>query len=654
MPDDFSKPPPNRTAEQNAAKQGAQLSAQQQAQRQQQIKSQDVTKTREQAPGAIQSGSEQETFVRQEAAKAEQQKMVEGGYGKGATKDQYAGAREAALKAGSFSYSTQTPASLPSTINKEGKTTVRNQDLYKGAPIQIQKPKEETVTISTPKGSRTVTGEQALISRLKTNYASATPPQQKQSSSTQKTQGTPQSNQINSILRQNLSNKEGQAASDISGKTEPEAVPFLSLKSPIKVSVVPVKAGETFKTRGRGASGAKTGQKVQIIIPEQQGTKEIPATSIIDVLQFAPIGGIGLGGARAALRGTGSIVGTIKSTPEVFKTGQGLERVSSQAITVPKGVKPPEETLLGKVQAAFSKPQPKAETKPPQQFTSTEISLGRGTGKEPEGKGGVLSGKGTGGGTKPSGGTPKETTSRSGQVLQQIEKEKEPKTTTKTTTKTEQINKAITREKEPTTTKARSKVKPETTEEQIPILLTRPPSTRTTPKETRRNPLVPVIPISVPAPPQPKTKPKEEERLGIVDLLQTQKNIQTPKQGTEQTTIFDTLQTQVTRQTPKQTQEPITFSDLVYTEKGGGETPKAGAEFGGLGGNPGLIGKVSSGGSKKNYLGNVPIDDIIGIGKQEELTYKESTIKTRSQAEERRASSGSFVGSPQKGKVKFF
>jgi len=606
MADDLNPPTATQKAEQH--NQAAYIKAQQIAQQNAEIQHQ-----REIAPGSLQSGSAQEAQVRQEAAKAEQQRMVQENVRQvGSSSDQFAKAREEALKTGKFDYSSVgyaskgTPASY---VKPTGERVTRPQG---GITGRGSTPGSVGVTPEPSKGGKEALGFSDIVSVSVTR--GATQPKQtlilsqaqlERSNIARANLGLPPLQQIANVqvvkgiqtqqdLRAKLADLQGKAATK--AKEEPEAVPFLGLGSPVKVST-----GPKVTTERRGRTYTETATK--LTGRESEGTKEIPYTNITDVLQFAPIGGIGLGAARSAARSSGSLAGKI-----VTSTGE---------VIVPKGVKPPEEkTIFDTVRETFSKG--KTNEKPLEPKPSMErVSLGTGIGREVStgGKGGKLST-----GTKPGGRPPSETpkTTSAGRGLEQIVKEKEEpfgkKTETKTTTKAQQATQDYVNK-----LKGKSKLEEPGTIMRLPPGVKGPSTIQTEKEET--GPFVPAIPILVPPITIQTPKEKQEEKLGVFDLLTTRQGTTTqPKE--ERTSATDVLQTQKTsgKQTTDQTR--ITEELSIY-KTGGGETSTGGGILGGGlgGGMPGFLEKVSKSGATREYLGNVPLEDIVGVYKREEVTY---------------------------------
>src|SRR2546428_3418561 len=89
-----------------------------------QAETQAVQQQRQQAPGAISKGSQEETAVRAEAVKAEQQRMTQEGFQRtGKSQDQFQAQRDQAIKSGSFNYGNVSYAQKgtpPSYVNKQG------------------------------------------------------------------------------------------------------------------------------------------------------------------------------------------------------------------------------------------------------------------------------------------------------------------------------------------------------------------------------------------------------------------------------------------------------------------------------------------------------------------------------------------------------
>lgn len=637
--DPYNPPTPAQKAQQHNQEVFRQQEQQRELQAERDKANQATVQQRQQAPGAIKTGSPQETEVRQEAMKEEQQALVQQNVRQiSGTSDQFAAQREEALKSGSFNYgnvsyaSKGTPASF---VDKQGNIVSRPQGGITGRGSAsesrgtIPVSKEETRTISTKTGGeRSVTGEAALFERLTNNInSSEKKPEQKQNVTSNKPN---QSKPKEPDLRERLASFQGEASRIIQTKestnpNQPEAVPFIAL-NPFTGINVKKSTNEATKTRGRGAS--KTGQAVTIETIYSKGTEEVPATSIVDVLQFAPIGGLGVGAARSAARSSGSLTGKI-----ITSTGE---------VIVPKGVKPPEEkTIFDTVKEAFtSKPK---ESEKPLERSMQRVSLGRGIGQELKTgeKGGTsLSGNKPSG--KPPGETPKPTTktttSKSGQSLEQIVKEKE-------TTKTEPTNYLGRGAKkvESLTGKTIRKTKPEPPET---IFIPKPLGI----KQKQGVEEIPIIPVLTGGKQitEPIPKQKEKEKIGITDLLTTQVTRGSPK--TEQTSITDTIQ--VTKQSGKQETTPVSITDTISVFKeGGSNTPDitGGGLTGGLGsGIPGFLNQVSKSGEKRNYLGNVPVSDIVGVYKREEITY--GRVSDKSVREKNTNLLGVF--STKKGKVR--
>lgn len=119
--------------------------------------------------------------------------------------------------------------------------------------------------------------------------------------------------------RADLANLQGEAAKEVAPQ---EAVPFLSLSNPIKVNTISTKGDQSFATRGRGATGATTGQKESFVpIGESEGI--IQPTSILDVVQFVPIGAGGIAAAKVAGSSIVDRAGTI------LKLQQGTKEIET-------------------------------------------------------------------------------------------------------------------------------------------------------------------------------------------------------------------------------------------------------------------------------------------------------------------------------------
>lgn len=156
---------------------------------------------------------------------------------------------------------------------------------------------------------------------------------------------------------------------------------------------------------------------------------------------------------------------------------------------------------------------------------------------------------------------------------------------------------------------------------------------------------------------------KTEQRQDFIDRLSELTNQKTEK-GTKETSstglLVKTIPTSLTvpktdtTTTTKQITVPIVTSKLITVPETTTPTPpdqtpedKKKLPFGGgalgLGGNPGMLGKVSKGGSRKEFLGNVPTADIVGVYKRSEITYGQKSIRSAESKELVKASTGKFT-----------
>ena len=134
----------------------------------------------------------------------------------------------------------------------------------------------------------------------------------------------------------------------------------------------------------------------------------------------------------------------------------------------------------------------------------------------------------------------------------------------------------------------------------------------------------PTIPLLIPVPPVTKqTQKQKPEQTGITDLLTVTKIPGKPP-------------------TPPPTQPPPPTKTPPTEEPPPGKKTPPDLGVLGVGGGGGLVGKVSKGGFRREFVGNVPESSIIGTYKRSELSYSQRTI-AKSESEQSKQSTGRFV-----------
>jgi hypothetical protein len=590
-----------------------------------------VQEQRQQAPSAIKSGTPEDTMVRAEAIKEEQQRMVQEHVSQiGSSPDKFAQAREQALKSGSFSYGSG--GGVPNSF-----VTSQGQRL-------------ERPVLPMTQGGNT---KPEII--MRTAVTPPSPPSPQPSTDLFRMSATPTQSPIIQISQAQLNKTNQQRASQ--GLPPLEKVATVQVVAPTKgqESGTTTLFGKTFKTF-TPTSEQQSGQvssflKVPFAGQKAQGG-QVPSTSLADVFAFVPIGSLEKGAVSAGKElssfftkafakeaaptaakqaskvGSSDIGLNVPKYTQQFRTEKNIQSMISEKMKTP----PPEMARQGR------------EVTPTSDVT---VKLGTGPGRVVStGKGGTSILEGTG---KPPT-TPTEKTVSAGRGLEQIVREKAVSKTVQTqkpefeqkqlskqeeflkqqekqkqeqTGKTEQLEKQKQEESLIQRTGLRYIKEPKPTQKQTPTPLITIPKPRQTQKQ-KPQPLIPVyVPIQTPIVTPKQTQKQDQTNVGITDMLTVFKTPGTPSippPGTPPTP---------TRTPPKEGPPP---------EK------KKNTDLGvlGVGGGGGLLNKVSKSGERIEFVGNVPTSSIVGTYKRSELSYSQRTI-AKSESEQSKQATGRFV-----------
>lgn len=303
--------------------------------------------------------------------------------------------------------------------------------------------------------------------------------------------------------------------------------------------------------------------------------------------------------------------------------------------------------INGTLRKLETSPEMARQGKEPTPTPQIEVSLGRGTGKVISGgKGstGILEGTG-----KPPT-SPTEKTVSAGKGLEQIVREKQatkqvqrqkPEFEQKQLSKQEQFLKNQEKSKLEQKTKTEEQLKQK--QEQSLIQRTGLRYIKTQEEKQKQGTSL----VTIPKPKQTGKERNQELIPGFVPLTTGSTSTrQTQKQKQEQTGITDLLTvTKFPGKPPSpptgQPTPPPPRPPTTETPPPGKKTPP---DLGvlGVGGSGGLLGKVSKGGARREFVGNVPEASIIGTYSRSELSYSQRTIK-KSEAEQSKLSTGRFV-----------
>lgn len=586
---------------------------------------------RQQAPSAIKTGTPEETAVRAEAQKAEQQRMVEEHVSReGSSNDRFAQAREQAIKTGSFSYGsfgTPIPNSfvtsqgqrierpvLPMTQGGNALETMRTAV----TPPKTPSPPQSTDLFRTT--MKTGTSPVIQISQAELNKTNAV----------RSSQGLPPLEQVMTV----------QVVAPAKGPEAGTATLF----------------GKTFKTftpTGQKQSGEVSSfLKVPFSGQKAQGG-EVPSTSLADVFAFVPIGSLEKGAVSAEKELSSFFTKAFaKEAPKAAETGVKVG-TSDIGLNVPKYTDKfrTEKNIQSMINEKMKSPPPEMarQGKEVTQTPEITVKLGVGPGKVisgSKGSTGILEGTGR----PPT--TPTEKTVPAGKGLEQIVREKQvtktvqkqkPEFEQKQLSKQEQFLKDQEKAKTEQTTKTEEKLKtkqeqsliertglryirePKPTQKQEPV----PPIAIVKPRQTTETKPKPTPPLVLPIPIQGQPQKQKQDLGGIF--------IPTPL--THETPVFSPPPPPPSRvPTPPPTKPPP--SETTTTDKK--RPPDLGVL--GVGGGGGLVGKVSKGGFRREFVGNVPEASIIGTYKRSELSYSQRTI-SKSESEQSKQSTGRFVQS---------
>lgn len=308
----------------------------------------------------------------------------------------------------------------------------------------------------------------------------------------------------------------------------------------------------------------------------------------------------GLGGARAVLQKGGTTLLSLlrEESPTIAKAESkdiGLNIKASEAY---------QKALLFEKQASRLPPPATVKTATIPTFTSSEINLGKGLGRE-IGKGGGgettglfrSSGGSTGGGSF---GEKTVTVGKGGltQIVREKVKLEKPQTVQKQEPLVKQKQDVLLKQKQEQIVKERQAQK------QI-----RKPKIR---QEQKQEELLLVRPVSRTSGTKTTQVQKQKSMTGLVSK-QTQKIKSAPIAVT----------THITKQTQKQTNIPDQLKTNGNTTNIP-DTKKTPPGFPGLlggGAKPGALGRVGKGGNRLGYIGNVPLTNIVGVYKRSEITY---------------------------------
>lgn len=592
--------------------QGEYLLAQQKAQ---QIKQENasVQQERERAPSALKSDSFQTKEVRAEAAQDAQQAYFGGGFQqKGSSADQFAGAREAALKSGKFDYS-----SVRSSFYSPPSNFVSS----KGERVTRSSPAPEPVSFGTPVSGTPVTSSKSPV--LKISQAEL-----EKSNALRASQGLPALEKVTTV----------QIVTPTRGQTKTVSTPP-TLGQPQDLRAKLAQAQGTLQP-----SGGEAVSFLRFPFSPNKGSSSggIQSTTILDPLQFLGVEA----GVNLAAKGGSALLTLLKGEAKtLIKTGTadiGLNIKPSEAYLKAKSF----ESQASKLPQPASVKAAKIPTVPT--FTSTEITLGRGIGSK-TGKGGATSASDL---FKPSPPSKPSTTTGNKEVtvgkggLTQIVREKPQVQKSKTvstmkeqevklgTGQVKQIQKQDQILKEKLQPKTEQRLQQKQTQDTI---LKQIQKTRILPRPKQEQTQGLVLPIPTKTKQTQQPRPKQKQKMtGLIPTPPPAKNKTRPT----------TVPTFIQRTTPKQKQgggypKPIphpTISTLFIptpppprpgpipkptptetTPPDTKKTPPFGILTGGA--KSGGLGKVSKYGSRKGFIGNVPLESIVGVYKREEISY---------------------------------
>ncbi len=336
-----------------------------------------VQQQRQIAPGTVARGSPQDVAIRQEEAQAAQQRMVsENVHQVGYTGDIFAAEREAAIKSGRFDYSGvrsafYSPPAIFVTAKGERVTRPTPTPPPSGPPRDLS-----TLTpAATPSPTPSVSGapldiSAAQLARTDALRAQMGLPPLEQAERVTVVKGTqslpvkptPKPVSTQSDVRSVIGAAMSQAEGIPEQMKEGEAVSLFTM--PLERTLAKTPLAFLFKPPPPST---------------QQGTKEVPATGIVDVLQFLPFG-LGLAEKGAAF---------VRTLPEAFVKEFG-PKVEETAVSAGKGAADigtnvpkyteqfrTEKNIQDMIREKMKSPLPIARAG----LTSTETSLGTGLGK---------------------------------------------------------------------------------------------------------------------------------------------------------------------------------------------------------------------------------------------------------------------------------
>ena len=644
---------------------------QQAAQRMASIQQQNaaVEEERAKAPSSVAKGSPQDVAIRQQAAQAEQQRMVAQNINRlGNAGSLYQSEREQALKSGSFDYSSVQSAfySPPSSfVNPKGQTVARTVSPGIAAVTQVSRTTQKP---SSPSGPP-IDISAVQLARTDALRAQMGLPPLEQRENVQVVKGTqseplrgsdltpiiPTMNRQKSSIGAPIDISSRQLAITNALRAEQGLPPLQNVE---KVNVV--KGTQSEPATAEQGSEVSSFLKMPFAGQKVQGGN-IPSTSLADIASLTPLP---FGIAE-------DLGGLIKPVSNVFEkefagviTPIGLK--VGKALTEAKG---PLLDIMGKGEQVLGGPVEKAGSST---FTSKTASLGKGVGKTISKGGGTspmdILGKG-GPSEKPSFSTKpssSEKTVSAGKGLEQIIREKPlTKTETKMRSKPEfETKHALKQEKflreqetrpvektvqeEKTGTKSIEETIQKQKEESPTALLTKTDLLTKTglkfvkpaPKQKEENGL-----IIIQKPPL-KTKQKEGEKFEPIPIItpihtNSTTTVTTPKNKTRRgfgltpiitprIPIHETISTPP-EETPTKKKPPIIAGIL-----------------GGVGGLPGGGGRGAASGATKTFRGNVPMADIVGVYKRGEISYNPKTV---SKSEQSSHALGKFVRRGKSGKI---
>jgi len=596
---------------------------------------------RQQAPSAIKTGTPEEAAVRAEAQKIEQQRMVEEHVSRvGSSNDRFAQAREAAIKSGSFSYGSFGTPVPNSFVTSQGQRMER--------PVLPMTQGGGRISFGTP-----VSG--TPISQMRTAVMPQTTEKTSQPTTVLKSGPSPVIRATQANLDKTNALRASQGLPPLEKVTTVQVVP--STKTTQSETGVTTLFGKTFKTF-TPTSEKQTGEASSFLKVPFSGQKaqggEVPSTSLADVFAFVPIGSLEKGAISAGKEISSFFTKAFaKEAPKAAETGAKVG-TSDIGLNVPKYTDKfrTEKNIQSMINEKMKSPPPEMARQGKEVTPTPEITvkLGVGPGKvvsSNKGGTGILEGTGR----PPT--TPTEKTVSAGKGLEQIVREKQvtktvqkqkPEFEQKQLSKQEQFLKDQEKAKTEQTGKTEEKLKAKQEQSLIERTGLRYIKDPGKPRQEQKQTPVPPVPILKPRPTtgeKPKPFPTLVPPVPITTTKQSQKQDQGGIGITDLLTVTK-IPGNPSPPPPKPTPPPTKTPPTGETTTDKKRPPDLGVL--GVGGGGGLVGKVSKGGFRREFVGNVPEASIIGTYKRSELSYSQRTI-SKSESEQSKQSTGRFVQS---------